>query len=909
MNSQLDHGIIKSNLQLNLINEFNDNFFDDLNNDLNKNYALETLSDGLIYNPFYVGSNNNILLNMSDFEIFSKYKRAIIICIKSGCETATSNLSIIYQKIIKNSDLEELSKYYTLVKVSVKLLKNKYHRMSSLIIERPILTIFNSSNICLENQEIIIPCLDLKENNINIMNHMYEAPYDFDSLMTCNILQKYFDCNSYIVLDRLTKIYNNLKESDYWTNKYHCDINLTSAFQNRTFKFKEPISGEIKAAITGKSNKIQDKCTTEIIEKLTNKKSGYDLSNIYRKSVYTDVSTAINEKKVRLYRIDNELQQFSKEQVNAIFKSVNNNKLLFHMFNSFLISKSHCHLVLNNDFILEKMQPFFKGKFLVFYNYLFGYAWTCMYFEECIVKTRTTVNNRYVFDIKTANKLPFFPYCHENLHMNPYCVLNVDENILKSKENNHGVAMISDYKDYGIDTLDGFKSKFNIFTTGTIDSNIFDGLETEEGSTKWKHFAISGSIISACVPKRSPLVDIVTTPDMSNCDKMIRFFNEYYNESDIDVMCNSKSIFEFIDNVSGLIDIVKKNISKNIGKDVNDTVEVEPIKSLCIVVNTKYIEEQMKDCGSLDFIIKNIDTPAIKERFYSEYFSFKRQKNVIHRQEKKDNLLYEHFYKIVSLDEMNIMVTSFEVIKTNQYETDSDTYIYINDILPKNQQVPDDKNILILKISENIKFKIRSPHLSHCIEIFRTRYQDYFSVVSKFHLGCVRGYYDGENVHLLPSCITALMTMTNMDYKYFAGIRDPIDIISKYKMRGFGTIINEKEKLDVIEYHSVINKWKGMFTVDPKNKIQVSAHFGVKKLNDNIFKPGKFLKSYPEDSYRKMDVKYILTSEDVYNWYKLHCAYTPRIIDFLKLRTIKEDGTIEPLKKWLIESAYDELST
>src|SRR5205085_492981 len=158
----------------------------------------------------------------TDFDIFSKYKRALVICLRKGCETAISNLSIIYQKIIKTSDLEELSRYYTLVKVSVKLLKNKHHRMTSLILERPILTIFNSSNMMLENQEIIIPCLDLKEDNIDIINHMYEPPYNFESMMICNVLYKYFSCSSYTNLEKMSVIFNNIKESDYWTNKYHC---------------------------------------------------------------------------------------------------------------------------------------------------------------------------------------------------------------------------------------------------------------------------------------------------------------------------------------------------------------------------------------------------------------------------------------------------------------------------------------------------------------------------------------------------------------------------------------------------------------------------------------------------------------------------------------------------------------
>src|SRR5439155_16062322 len=122
-------------------------------------------------------------------------------------------------------------------------------------------------------------------------------------------------------------------------------------------------------------------------------------------------------------------------------------------------------------------------------------------------------DNRYVFDINTANKLPFFPYCSENIHTNPYCVVTVDEKIINSKENCLGLTMINDYKEYGIDNYDGFIKKFNIFTTGNPDKNLFSGLETDD-TGKWTHFAISGSTIPACVQKRNPLTDLVTSQDM-----------------------------------------------------------------------------------------------------------------------------------------------------------------------------------------------------------------------------------------------------------------------------------------------------------------------------------------------------------------------------------------------------------
>jgi hypothetical protein len=905
MTSALDYGITKD---LKFTTYDDDNFFG-----ADVDYIVEEeglrLDDDHILNPFYVGRNNTQVESMSDFDLFSKYKQAIAICMKNGCTTPAINLTPIYQKIISKQDYDELQQHFTLIQVSIKLLKNKCHRKTSLLIDRPLLQHLNSQNLNIESIELVVPLFDLKEKVGLIYSQLYESEHSIDILETFNSLYKYYECNNYknIILDRFSKLCGQLKESDYWANPYHCAINMSDKFKERTFKLKEATDPNLKAAISGKQTGIQDKNAREVISKITAGKDDYQ--NIYRKSIFTDVTTALQSKnsKYKLYKIDHELPNMTKDQVSDLFNSVIDNKMLFTMFNTFLLSKRHCHLVLNNDSVLTKMQPFFQNKFVAFYNYIMAYPWTCMYFEECIKKTRTINSDRYVFPINTASKLPFFPYC-DDIHMNAYCVLPVNKKDLNSKENCHGMAMISGYKSYGIDNLDGFVTKSNIFTSQQSDKSIFDGLPTFPNSKKWKNYAISGSIIPACAQKRNPLVDQVTHPDMSYPDQMASFFNQYYGESDIDMMCNAKSVFGFIDCVSELVSVINKNLVKFYGNNAANTIELEPIKSVGIIINIKYIEDFMKSFGTSDEIIANIASPSIKENLYGEYLKNKMAKNIKHRESMKGNSLYEHFYKFVSIDEINVMITSYEVTKASQYETDSDTYIYLNDLLSKDEQVPDDKNILLLKISENIKFKIRSERIPHSLEIFRTKFEDYFSCVSRFHLPCVRGYYDGENVYLLPSCVTALMTFTNIDYKYFAGIRDPIDIINKYRMRGFGTMINQKEKGYLIEYNGSVNKWKGMITVDPKNSQSIANHFGYRKYGDNIFKPLKYTQGHPDESYRKPDCKYVNDTNEYYEHYKTAYGYIPGQIDLLKCKAFKEDGSIEPFKKWVAEAAYEELS-
>ncbi len=880
-----------------------------------------SLSSERSINPFYVGNTNQTQIS-KDF--YYKYTRVLGLCLKSGItdeNTSSFDTKKIYDKYATEENLQELTKYFTLVPISLKIINNKFHQQCVLVLNRQILQLFNASNLSLESDELVIPFPDIDERQLRVYSTLYESECDFNTILMSYTLYQYYNCDTYknIVLERLSRMTTDLKESNYWTNPYHCMINITELFSSRGFRFKEKLAPHIKASITGTQTGIQDQTVKDTITKIFGEEStktdyGLHDTNIYRKMTFTDASSGLVKKgkNYKLYKIDPTTCSLTKGQIDELFQSISDKKLLFNLFNSILLSKEYCHLVINNPVVLAKMKPFFQDKFAAFYNYVFAYAWLCMYLEECIVKTRTKHTNRYVFDINTANKLPFFPYCHENIHLNPYCTLLVDERVLSSSDNCHGIPMITNYKEYGIDTQAGFINKMNIFTSGNPDVSIFDGLETTSpDSKKWKHFAVGGSIIPACAQKRSPLVDQVSTNDMSFTEKYTRFFNEYYSESDIDIMCNSNSVFQFMDNVNNLVEVIKKNLVKINGSatGVADSVVVEAHKSLCILINTKFIELEMSTFGTVDHIINNLKSPEIKERLYEEYFSIKRESNKKYRKQfaGSNNKLYEDFYKIVSLDDMNVMITTYEPDKEHHMIYDSDTCVFLNDILPKDQQVPSEKNIQIMRVAENIKFKIRSPHLKHSLEVFRTKYPDYFSCVARFHLPCVRGYFDGETTYLLPSCITALMTFTNIDYKYFSGSRDPIEIINKYRMRGFGTIINEQEKSNMVKYNNSIEKWKKLMSFSNDKR-----QMGSTKLNIDLFKPIKTLglPTTVPNTYRNLDFTYVTTLEQYFEYFKNNYGYDTKTtrVDFLKFSAIKFDGNVEQLHRWVLEAAFDELN-
>ena len=191
-------------------------------------------------------------------------------------------------------------------------------------------------------------------------------------------------------------------------------------------------------------------------------------------------------------------------------------------------------------------------------------------------------------------------------------------------------------------------------------------------------------------------------------------------------------------------------------------------------------------------------------------------------------------------------------------------------------------------------------------------------MVARFHLPCVRAYYNGSNVYMTPSCISAHLTFMNLDYKYITGSKDPIDIKNKNRMRGFGTWLNSNEKKIITKYSREVNFWNNLYTIDAKASEESAAKsiFGTLSLNHKLFRP----RLYNMDSY--IDTMYVETTNR-YNDSDLPKQYpntnlgiTVEIIkrfnsvEFKELNfdnfvSIDKDGYIVPLKKWIISTVWE----
>lgn len=550
------------------------------------------------------------------------------------------------------------------------------------------------------------------------------------------------------------------------------------------------------------------------------------LNKITKKKKYVDPSTILYNN-FKLYSIPTKCK-FTQSDINNLFAQLSKDNQIY-LFLKLLISKQYCHLVLNNKEMLTNMEKYiinFKNNDHV--GGLIGYAWSCFYYEESIKNSYCNTTDRFIFNADTAALLPTYNY--GNMYNNsPYLPVNIENNVLKQL---NGVEFTTSNND-GICCLNDFRKRFNVYCTGNSNNNLFENVDFKK-----LKMAISGSIMPACMKKNHTLLKLFE-PKNSFDDLYNRFFAEYYCESDIDIMIKTQDDEEFINICNELYENIYTNLKKFYETVSKEYIKLEFIKRIYCNVSDDFIKENFTN---YDYIVNNLKEPEVIELFKPHI-----EKNYKLLNEKNDNI---------------------------------DNY-YITIRIINNEQ--DNRDIYLLS---NIKTKISSLYMDHKLEIFPIVGDDFFASVNKFHLPCVRAYYDGEDVYMTPSFISAMLTNVNINYKYVAATTTPMEIINKYRMRGFGIFLNKNELLLLAKYSSSVEFWKILYQYDKHTNINITKL----NINDIFYKPRLYCNKY----YEKLTgIKYIDISEN--NMYKSVKSSNTRYNDKIKPYICK-NGFHIPLK-------------
>lgn len=855
------------------------------------------LKQNEIENPLFVGESGGSVLKLTPKELKSGFSRVFVVCMRDNYVESVDLYNNSYSRVIDKTLAPKFSSNYAFLKTSMKLLNENYYKRCANVVSRELLTsLYNLDGTTLENEEIVIPMFELVESDARMNLSMYDAQFGLTDVKKFVSLTKYYNKENHrSVIKYLSEHLGNLRESQFWSSPRNCNINATQKFQRRGFITRDK---KQKSNIKEASKEIASNLPVEdkLLKSLLKPKQMTDINYVSfddetQVDPYIDLHTVLKTSKYRTYYMDDHSKlELSKEDITELFKSLESEQEMYNLFNTLAVSKEYCHTVINNKDILIQMKPLFN-KYLPVYKLIFGYAWLSFVLEEYIMKSKSTIDHRFVFDLDTAQHLPFFPFIFDDLHQNPYIVAPVDLSVINAKNNAMSLFCLDDFDGYGVCDQETFRTRINLITTGNSKQNILDGLD-------WSSFAITGSSITACIQKKSPLFLNVEKAGASIDENMLKFFNSYYADSDIDLMCNEQSIFGFTEKAATAI----KQIEKNIGGYKEGDIVVEPIKSLYICLSKKFFVEKCNDINetlgtsyTADQLVEQCDTQEFKEYLYPMYVANKQKSNsTIRRSGKKFNEYMQQFMNYSGAQDIKI-----DIIKNgySEYTFDSDISLYTNDFKSQHDKVSDEDNHLLMKICEGIKFKISSKKIRKPIELFRCKTNDFFGVVGKFHLPCVRSYSTGDKVYLMPTNITAMMTGINIDYRYFVGVKNQFDILNKYDTRAYGTILYPQELKDMTEYNSNSKIDGGMYATNT---------FGGKELTHQIYRPLEF-KQKLTGIYTPPTRKYIKTIDDLKEYYKKKCGYSSEKfgLDMTKFTTYSPTGDVNPYMGSISKMYYD----
>lgn len=879
-------------MSINFITNDDDIDFGIIPNDMSIQYNQDTeLKQGEIINPFFVGIKGGNIKQLTWGDLHRNYNSVIIITLSVNYNEI--NLDNFFKEIITENDIQNNGLTY--FRTSLNILKNKDHYFRTNIVSKNYLNkLFPSGDF--NESEVVLSIFEMNEENTRKYCEIYKLSNEINEVeLKINMMNYYMDDEKVKKIINYDNIIQSIKDSDYWKNKDNLNINITNCFVDREFNNQRTDMRSFTVLLdrnkqntnndNNNENKNDNKNENNVIKRGYKEYFEEPVEKSVEKSVekkenkikdnFVDPSSVIKNKKdgtKRNFYSTNIDSSYTNESICNIFDKIDNEKIKYDLLNNLLVSKEYCHLILNNSKLLVSQKQIFD-KYKNVFKYTFGYAWLTFYLEECVSRTRSTKNSRFSFDINTASKLPVFPFTYSDLKQNPYMTILIDDKEI-IQDNSYSLSYIENYDGYGVCDFNTFKRRFNIFTSQNPEIDPLKGID-------WTKFAVSGSSVTACLQKRSPLLNELVKQSNNNDDEGFnKFARKYYGESDIDLMSNETSIVEFLKSVQTVFDILKLNLNAN-----ENERKYEVVKSFAVSITEHFFSDFLDDFNKTynlnltkQEFEKMSDQLLLKLYIYNKYISNKSQQTYLMLKDNKidiNNKFFQEFIIPNNYDSMNIYKLDSENYDNfNQMDTE---IIYRRNDLISNEKprYNDNENKIVIKFSENFRFKLNCKKTN--IEMFRIKDREFFSTVARFHFPCVRAYYNGVNVHILPSCISAMMTGLNIEYKYFAGIRNPNEIINKYLQRGFGVLLNKYER----------NIWAEYNKSDPL----YSNVLGEKLMSHNLFK----LENTGEYKVYKID--------DLNKYYEKFS--NDNFMDFTKMKTISENGNINKYCKSYVDYCYE----
>jgi hypothetical protein len=795
------------------------------------------MSEHKIVNPFFLDSNKIINPDTEEYidktrkNIFTHYKYIYIVCLSKPIPLKQD----YFNREILEKDFNEFSKNIILYRAPIEIIQNSVHYEKVSCKRYEHLELYNIFGYEMDDFVLYFPILNIPFLQIQNYINFFLNTITLKNLYHSIVIGKYFQ-NNYI---SYSKFYF-LKEGEFW-EKNSFDQNYNYEFETRFFNI----------------NKSRKKITS----------SGDYLDEIYHNKDYLDASIIVkdNEEKFTFKK-----GEYTNDQILDLLKNIDEKKRIILL--SRLITSLEYFSILNDKNILDFMKYTIK-KYTIPFRYILSYNWILFYIKEGLhsKQENITLDDDFVFTLDTASNLPIYPFVFDDPYLNPYFVMFSDYENLNVNKNISGISSYNLKEKIiygGLATLDEFKRNMKIFITGDSTLDIFDGFDFK----KYKTY-IAGSIMTACAQKFNPLITLFKKSNQSFINDYTTIFNrylqEYYATSDIDVIIDESNTYNFITTSIKLYDVINKNLNYPF---TTNKLEIE-ISSITFfndtflnefIVNDDISLQHLipwiiNDDGNDDMWLKTIFSIYIKILYDEELENIKKLFPEDYPETEFNNL-FDFKLENVKFKYYNCKMNS---VVSKFVGTSPDLSLikdYVIDITP--EKIEKFKKFANKpKLYINVKSKINMyPFINHSFEIFANKKQYHpINMVSKFHLPCVRALYNGENVYMLPSFITAQMTFMNTDFKYQSGNNDPIYIINKYKCRGYGIYLNKNEKKKFMKYIIESEFWNNLYNISSYTNIN-NKIFNVTPFASKIFQP----RLWNIDYYVSLNLEPIIQHEDNY---------------------------------------------
>jgi hypothetical protein len=896
-------------------------------------------------NPLWVVNNASELEGLMPRNIEALDIHPIIVCLQDG---KSCDISLLKSPDLTPGQFALGIDLFSLVRMPSQIMEQHYAKAQGRYIDSKYLYLWNGNNIALSDKEYVIAMPFISSSIVDRVRTLY--PPQMTSVEIKELSQALTiigEREGSSAFKHLRLLGYAMNGGDYWQHDYNCFLTMTGWFINRNFEYDKRRQLNLTTA-NEEDGKVEKKEDDEEESDKEKQEAGIEDESVpetqtfavsftnalSRRTVYVDGEHATRFRGGHMY------ESFPfipiEDEFMTLWKAAINKRECYDILMRYLVNPSRAHMI-GNKRILTAISGMIQ-EYLPIVNYAWGYAWLALYLEECKMRYEITPESRCIIDLEAACELPVFPHIASDIHQSPYVsALVADSACNKSPL---GVRRPVDWVGAGICTPDELERNLNIFTTSHADKNLFDGVVWDDEAAGITA-RLSGSVIGACTPKMHPLVGGFKTASNTWNDAINLYMIKYYGRTsiknktksgshkkntkaseindrmlaDLDIACKAPSIFKFLVWAYANIERIRDNAIRFKILKKRSELKIRSVKTLYFYVTRKYLEREFPK-HNIDELEKTIATNAeLRQHFYAMYVRMKGENNRKERAANKTHEGYEEHWRYVPESDMNLIMIAndYRELPGSVYG-DMEYYIRTKDTLiptriDSSKEISPEDNPVLVRFAENIKIQSYSTKLNHDVEFYRMREENHARHVVRFHMPMVRGYYwmardaSGKMCmrgKFVPSCITAAMTMLCIDYKCFAGTKDPLDIAVKILLRGYGLLLNIDEIKQLAAY------WKRSMRV---KSLGASDAVG-ENLDGVLFRMRSIYNTMDQNADSPRKYKYLKGHADLNSYASDKWGINPHSgINPMYMKAIGTDGFVQPLNMSVIIDSFDILSS